>query len=106
MATYSLGGYSKGTISARGGLSLVGEHGAELRVLNQGDGILPNNITQNLMAWGQFSPNQHVLQNASFPSNGMNVTIQALNLPNVVDGAGFVDYIKNSMFGQVLSLVH
>lgn len=45
----SLRQYYKGTKSAEGGLSLVGERGAELRVLNQGDSIITNEITNRLM---------------------------------------------------------
>ena len=45
--------YASGTLSAKGGLSKVGENGAELRVLNQGDGIIPANVTANLMAIGE-----------------------------------------------------
>lgn len=45
--------YASGTTSAAGGLSLVGEQGAEMRVLNKGDGILSASITKNLMAIGQ-----------------------------------------------------
>lgn len=41
--------YANGTLSATGGLSLVGEQGAELRILNQGDGIIPANLTSNLL---------------------------------------------------------
>ena len=48
--------YATGTTSAKGGLSLVGEQGAELRVLNQGDGIIPAQLTQNLMKWGSLDP--------------------------------------------------
>ncbi|MBQ8538404.1 MAG: hypothetical protein IJ433_01990, partial [Ruminococcus sp.] len=44
--------YAQGTTSATGGLSLVGEKGAELRILNQGDGIIPANITKNLWNMG------------------------------------------------------
>lgn len=95
--------HANGTLSALGGLSLVGEHGAELRVLNSGDGILPADITRNLMAWGQTSPLTYI---GNKLGQAMNVTIQALNLPNVVDGQGFVDYVRNNMFGQVLSYVH
>jgi len=47
--------HATGTKSAKGGLSLVGEQGAELRVLGRGDGIMPNNITKNLMELGKFS---------------------------------------------------
>lgn len=98
--------HASGTLSAPGGLSLVGEKGAELRVLGNGDGIIPNNLTKNLMAWGQFTPTQYATQAANFGGMNMNVTIQALNLPNVSDGASFVDYIRNNMFGQVMTIVH
>lgn len=99
-------GYANGTLSSIGGLSLVGEKGAELRVLGQGDGIIPHDLTRNLMAWGQLTPNQYSQQVANSQSKNMNVTIQALNLPNVTDGQGFVEYIRNNLFGQVLSFVH
>ena len=99
--------YANGTLGATGGLALVGEHGAELRVMNQGDGIIPAELTKNLMSWGRFTPNEYKTQSfGEGLKNAMNVTIQALNLPNVVDGQGFVDYIRNNMFGQVLSFVH
>ena len=98
--------HASGTLSAPGGLSLVGERGAELRVLGSGDGIIPNNLTKNLMAWGQFTPTQYATQAANFGGMNMNVTIQALNLPNVSDGTSFVDYIRNNMFGQVMNIVH
>lgn len=98
--------YANGTLSALGGMSLVGEHGAELRILNRGDGIIPANMTSNLMSWGMISPNQFKAQSFGGFGGAMNITIQALNLPNVSDGAGFVDYVRNNMFGQVLSLVH
>jgi len=44
--------YASGTNSAAGGLSLVGERGAELRVLKSGDGILKNQIVRGLTALG------------------------------------------------------
>lgn len=99
-------GYAGGTTNASGGLSLVGEKGAELRILNKGDGILPSNLTENLMRWGQMTPNQFKSNSIGGFGNNMAVTIQALNLPNVSNGADFVNYIKNHMFGQVLNLVH
>lgn len=46
------GAYASGTTSAKGGLSLTGENGTELRVLNRGDGIIPAEITKNLMEFG------------------------------------------------------
>ena len=51
--------YATGTTSAKGGLSLVGEQGAELRVLNKGDGIIPAQLTENLMKWGNFDPTSY-----------------------------------------------
>ena len=50
--------YASGTSSAKGGLSIVGEKGAELRVLNSGDGIIPADITANLMSIGK-NPSQY-----------------------------------------------
>jgi len=44
--------YASGTNSAAGGLSLVGEKGAEFRVLNPGDGIVKNKIVQGVTALG------------------------------------------------------
>lgn len=96
-------GYASGTLSSNGGISLVGEHGAELRVMNRGDGVLPADITRNLWQWGSINPQS---LSGMVSNQGMNVTIQTLNLPNVSDGAGFVEYVKNNMFGQVMSFVH
>lgn len=45
--------YANGTLNAAGGLSLVGENGAEMRVLNKGDGILPSNITSTLLGFAR-----------------------------------------------------
>lgn len=96
-------GYANGTLSSNGGISLVGERGAELRVMNRGDGVIPADITRNLWQWGSINP--QALTSMS-TNKGMNVTIQTLNLPNVSDGRGFVEYVKNNMFGQVMSFVH
>lgn len=54
--------YAKGTTSAKGGLSLVGEKGTELRVLNRGDGIIPADITKNLMEFG-VDPAKMIMDN-------------------------------------------
>ena len=62
--------YAKGTTSAEGGLSMVGEQGAELRVLNSGDGILPANISKNLMELGRYSvPELRSLSSSGTTSN-------------------------------------
>ena len=90
-AQEALSGYASGTYSASGGLSLVGENGAEMRVLNKGDGILPSNITKNLWAWGSIDP-------SSFNGNGSdiyNFDINNLSLPDVQDANGFVTGLKS-----------
>lgn len=56
------GAYASGTTSAKGGLSLTGENGAELRVLNRGDGIIPAEITKNLMEFG-VDPAKMIMDN-------------------------------------------
>ena len=92
--------HALGTLSAPGGLSLVGEQGPEMRVLNRGDGILPADITRNLWSWGSINPKDFSNKN----SNGNTlITIDkfAPNLPNVNDGAGFVNYLKNN-FGRAI----
>lgn len=90
-AQEALSGYASGTFSASGGLSLVGEHGAEMRVLNKGDGILPSNVTKNLWAWGSIDP-------SSFDGNGSdiyNFDISNLSLPDVQDANSFVNGLKS-----------
>lgn len=56
------GAYASGTTSAKGGLSLTGENGTELRVLNRGDGIIPADITKNLMEFG-VDPAKMIMDN-------------------------------------------
>lgn len=51
--------YASGTKSASGGLSLVGEEGAELLIPNKGDGILKNQIVRGLTALGS-NPSQFI----------------------------------------------
>ena len=83
------GKYAEGTFSARGGLSIVGEKGPELRVLNSGDGILPNSITKNLWEWGKINP-------SSFSGNNVtNMTVSNVTLPNVKNAEDFVTGLKN-----------
>ena len=85
-------GYAKGTTGAAGGLSVVGEQGPELRVLNQGDGILPNQITKNLMAIGS---NPQLFMKQSKGSCSTIVNVANVTLPDVKDASGFVSGLKN-----------
>ena len=97
----ALGGkHASGTLSAPGGLSLVGENGPELRLLNSGDGVLPNDITRNLWNWGSISP----IDFASKQSSGVYIDIKEFspNLPNVSNGEDFVYYLKNNVFDKNL----
>ena len=90
-------GYASGSLGVHGGLSLVGENGPELRVLNRGDGIIPNATTRNLMEWG-------AVNKAAFKSSiidelrqfGGNVVQEFGNitLPNVTDVISFINEIK------------
>ena len=85
-------GYAKGTTRATGGLSVVGEQGPELRVLNQGDGILPNQITKNLMAIGS---NPQLFMQQPKGSCSTIVNVANVTLPDVKDASGFVSGLKN-----------
>lgn len=83
-------GYASGTTSARGGISIVGEQGPELRVLNQGDGIIPADITRNLMKIGS---DPHWFANRSGAGNTI-LNVANVSLPSVRNAQQFVDGLK------------
>ena len=88
-------GYARGTRSANRGLSLVGENGPELRVLNHGDGILPNNITDNLWRWGSMTPKDMLESLAQRVQNwAQTLNINNVTLPNVRDAQSFVSGLR------------
>ena len=88
-------GYARGTRSANRGLSLVGENGPELRVLNHGDGILPNNITDNLWRWGSMTPADMLSSLAQRVQNwAQTLNINNVTLPNVRDAQSFVSGLR------------
>lgn len=95
-----------GTTNAREGLTLLGEQGPELGVLNNGDGVIPANLTENLWKWGRVSPaglvsNLSAMFSGQRNANGNGgqvVTIQNLNLPSVKNGQEFVDYMRNNFW--------
>lgn len=89
--------HAKGTLSAPGGPSIVGENGPELRWINPGDGILPANVTKNLWGWGSMSPSEFMSK-----SSGTSVVIQNLNLPNVRDPQDFTNYLKNNFWRKTV----
>ena len=81
-----------GTYSAEGGLTLVGENGPELRVLNQGDGILPTNLTRSLFKIAS-NPSLATMRNGGNISTHINIS--NVTLPNVKDAESLVDGLKN-----------
>lgn len=82
--------HATGTLSAPGGLSLVGERGPELRVLNSGDGIIPADATRNLWDWASYNPKDFM----SGMSNDNIFHIGNIALPNVTDAKSFVNGLK------------
>lgn len=85
--------YAGGTLSAVGGISMVGEQGPELRVLGQGDGILPADITRNLWNWGKISPGSLLNQATSHIFN-----INNLTLPNARDAESLITGLKQMAY--------
>ena len=88
-------GYASGTRSANSGLSVVGENGPELRVLNHGDGILPSGITDNLWRWGSMTPSDMLSSLAQKAQNwAQMLNINNVTLPNVRDAQSFVSGLR------------
>lgn len=88
-------GYARGTRNANSGLSLVGENGPELRVLNQGDGILPSGITDNLWRWGSMTPSDMLSSLAQKAQSwAQTLNISNVTLPNVRDAQSFVSGLR------------
>lgn len=102
--------YASGTHSAKGGISLVGENGPEMRLLNQGDGVLPSNITRNLWSWGEMTPSAligDVMNGVKTLGKSINIAIENFNpnLPNVNDGPSFATYLRNNFWRDTLQFV-
>lgn len=97
---------ASGTKYAPRGIALTGEEGAELQVLNQGDGIIPHDLTSNLWEWGETKPSDIVsaFANVQKDQSGVTICIENFNpsLPNVVDGEGFANYLKNNFWRNVV----
>ena len=97
----STGTWSKnasGTHNFRGGLSLVGENGPELRVLGQGDNIIPAYQTANLWKWSGTTPESMLKTLELRKGNGCNsytFNVSKLELPNVSNAKEFVAGLKN-----------
>lgn len=83
--------YAGGTLSARSGLAMVGEQGPELRVLNRGDGVIPADITRNLMKIGA-NPKWFAQQSGA---GNTILNVANVSLPSVQNAQQFVDGLKN-----------
>lgn len=95
----SLTGYASGTLSAAGGISMVGENGPEMRILNRGDGILDTNTTINLLKWSRITP-QDMMMRASVDKNvdGLVFNNTTMSFPNIStehDAKKFVESVKS-----------
>ena len=106
-------GYASGTTSARGGVSLVGEEGPELKVLPQGTGIIPNKITEELWAFGS-NPAEYLSNiwrniqafnplsgygtpafSSNITTNNQTVNIENIELNNVTNGNNFLSELNS-----------
>lgn len=86
--------YAEGTTHAQGGMSIVGERGAELRILNRGDGIIPADITKNLWKWGTIDP-ERVKTGSTGNIENYNIDVDNVNLPDVTSPEEFISGIKS-----------
>lgn len=81
---------------------MVGEEGPELRVLNQGDGIVPADMTENLMEWGRLRPSDifdsmspfEIISSGSSVEN-YNMNFDSIVLPDVTDFDSFKSALLN-----------
>ncbi len=88
------GGYAIGTLSSRRGMSMVGEQGPELRVLNQGDGIIPAKQTATL--WSFANDPTKFLQNLNNIGGKTDIfNIANVSLPNVQNPQEFISGLRN-----------
>lgn len=88
----TLSSYASGTVGARGGLSLVGENGPEIRVMRSGDGVIPADVTRNLWDWGKLSP-KSIMSTMTTMFN-----IDNLTLPNVHNAETLISGLKQMAY--------
>lgn len=90
---------ANGTHNFRGGLSLVGENGPELRVLRRGDNIIPADKTENLWKWASLTPSSMLAaignRNTKAGDVSYGFNISNLQLPNATDAKSLVQGLKN-----------
>lgn len=89
-----MGGYAAGTLSSQHGISMVGEQGPELRVLNKGDGIIPAKQTATL--WSFANDPTKFLQNLNNIGGKTEIiNVGNVSLPNVQNPQEFISGLRN-----------
>ena len=88
-------GYANGTSNASAGLHLVGENGPELRVLNSGDGIIPSDVTKNLLSLAGYGNSKFMNGLDRIKQVLYSFNIDNLSLPNVSNSTEFFEGLKN-----------
>lgn len=96
--------YAKGTTSAQGGISIVGEEGAEMRILNKGDGIIPANMTANLMEIGKYSLPELLSMAGGSEGGATTIHIGTVELPDVRDVDDFVTTLANNFVNRAIQV--
>lgn len=90
-----VGKYERGTEkNTNPGLSLLGEKGPELGVLGSGDGVIPNDLTKNLFAWGALTPDSVLKNLVNNTQSGINMNGVQMSFPNVKNGNDAEDFVK------------
>lgn len=87
----SIRGYASGTTNAVGGISMVGENGPEMRVIGAGDGIIPSDLTNNLIELGSRWGDMRSVGS----SYGDQFNINSVELRDVQDVKGLFTGLKN-----------
>lgn len=80
--------FASGSLNTPSGFSFVGENGPELRYLDKGSAIFSNDVSRNLMEWGQYSPAQ-VLNSRIGTSQNQTFNFDKIVLPNVRNADDF-----------------
>lgn len=89
-------GFVNGTTSTPAGIYKVGEAGSEL-MIGRGNGVIPHNLTENLMKLGQFSPSEWVNSIRGIAADKNQTVVQQfgdISLPNVSNASQFVEQLK------------
>lgn len=85
--------FATGTLNAPAGLARVAKNGYEIALLSKGDAVMPHNISENLMQWGQYSPLEVMQAGGATTTQSFN--FDKLILPNVTNADQFIRELNN-----------